>query len=214
MRAMKRELEVARNALEDAKQLRLRREETISSLKEETGKLKDDLKTARGSLENSTVPEVAELESLRREKEEALAARTKAEQSLENEKQLQEYLRSEYITASTRAMELAQANDDLQSRVDALEKKATGEAVRLKKLTMDNQTKSAFVEITRLEVQLKNVQKVLQRKEEELFKSKRTGIGTRAASVPRSPRVGPTTASRGGSPIPDRRVETLKNSNT
>jgi hypothetical protein len=214
MRTMERELEDAKQALEDAKQLRLNKEEIIATLKGDSGKLKDELTTARSSLETSTVPEVAELETMRREKEEAVAAKAKAEQSLENERLLQEYLRKEYSTASTSAMELARANADLQSRVDALEKKATGEAVRLKKLTMDNQTKAAFVEITRLEVQLKNVQTVLQRKEEELSKSKRTGIGTRAASVPRSPRVGPTTASRGGSPIPDRRVETLKNSNT
>ena len=214
MRSVEKQLEEAKKALEDAKEVRLHKDETITALKDESAKLKDELKTARGSLESSTVPEVAELETMRREREEALAAKAKAEQALENEKLLQEYLRKEYSTASTRAMELVRTNDDLQSRVDSLEKKATGEAVRLKKLTMDNQTKTAFVEITRLEVQLKNVQKVLQRKEEELSKSKRTGIGTRAASVPRSPRVGPTVASRGGSPIPDRRVETLKNSNT
>jgi hypothetical protein len=213
MRSMERQLEEAKKALEDAKEVRLHKDETIANLREASGKIKDELKTARGSLETSAVPDIAELETMRREKEEALAAKAKAEQALENEKLLQEYLRNEYNTASTSAMELARTNDDLQSRVDSLEKKATGEAVRLKKLTMDNQTKTAFIEITRLEVQLKNVQRVLQRKEEELSKTKRTGIGTRAASVPRSPRVGPAVASRGGSPIPDRRVETLKNSN-
>jgi hypothetical protein len=206
------QLEKATKDLEDSNERRVRREEFVANLKEENSKLKDDLKAARLSLETGDIPEVAELERLRREKEEAEKVKQKAEKDLTNEREMSGYLQAEYMKASTVAMELRSSNDELQSKVASLEVKANGEAARLKQLGMDNQTKSAFREIDRLKAELKTREALLARKEEEL-KVKRSGIGTRAGSVPRSPRVGPIN-SRAASPIPDRRIENLKNSNS
>jgi Class II histone deacetylase complex subunits 2 and 3 len=205
------QLEKVTKDLEDANERRVRREEFVTKLKDENLKLKEDLKVARLALESSEIPEVSELERLRREKEEAEKAKQKAEKDLKMEQEMSGYLRTEYMKASTLAMELRNSNDELLAKISNLEVKANGEAARLKQLGMDQQTKSAFREIDRLKAELKNRETLLARKEEEL-KVKRSGIGTRAGSVPRSPRVGPTN-SRAASPIPDRRIENLKNSN-
>lgn len=197
--------------LEDAGERRTRREEFITKLKDESRQLKDDLQAARLALESSEIPEIAELERLRREKDEAEKAKQKAVKDLANERETGEYLRSQYMTASNAASELRSSNEDLQSMVSGLEVRANGEAARLKQLGMDNQTKSAFRELDRLKAELKTRDALLARKEEEI-KVKRSGISTRAGSVPRSPRVGPTN-SRAASPIPDRRIENLKNNN-
>jgi hypothetical protein len=208
IRNLQNQLEEARSTLVDNQNLRQRREETIASLKEENGALKVQLTETRLALENSVIPEVAELERLRREKEEAVSARIKAESEMARNQSLGDYLKDEYNTASTRAMELAAENEDLQIQVASLSKKANGEAVRLKQINLDIQAKMAMREVDKLKLDLKNVNQILQRKEEEL-KTKRSGVGTRGGSVPRSPRVGPS--SRGGSPIPDRRIEAVKN---
>jgi hypothetical protein len=208
LRGLQTELEDAKTALEDSRTLRQRREETISVLKEENNNLKAQLTEARSALENGLVPEVAELERLRREKEEAELGRQKSEKDLANERSLGSYLRAEYSTASSRAMELGAENEDLLAQVNSLSKKANGEAVRLKQMNLDTQTTMTMREIDRLKLELKNKDQIIKRNQEELQK-KRAGVGTRAGSVPRSPRVGP--ASRGGSPIPDRRIEAVKN---
>ena len=208
IRDLQKELEEANLTLLENQTHRQRRDETIATLKEENNTLKAQLTEARLALEQSVIPEVAELERLRREKEEAVNARMKAESEMTRTNNLGEYLKTEYTTASSHAMELAAENEDLHIQVASLSKKANGEAVRLKQINLDTQAKMAMQEVDKLKLDLKNVNQILSRKEEEL-KTKRSGVGTRGGSVPRSPRVGPS--SRGGSPIPDRRVEAVKN---
>jgi hypothetical protein len=205
---LRKELEEANRNVANIRELKIRRDETIMTLREENSALKDQLREASKALESSTIPEVSELARLRREKAEAEAAMDRAVKQAETAQNLNGYLQDQYRTASDQAVELAEQNEYLESKTKDLERKASGEAVRLQQATTENKQKMAVTEVSRLRVELKNVKAVLAKKEDEL-KAKRGGIGTRAGSVPRSPRVGP--ASRAASPIPDRRIETLRN---
>jgi hypothetical protein len=208
LESLRRELEEANEKIANIRELKMRRDETIITLKEENRALKDQLQEASKALENSSIPEVSELARIRREKEEAETAMDRAVKNAESAQKLTGYLQDQYRAASDRAIEVVEQNEILEAKVKDLERKASGEAVRLQQASTDTKQQMAMTEVSRLRVELKNVKTVLAKKEEEL-KTKRGGIGTRAGSVPRSPRVGP--ASRAASPIPDRRIETLRN---
>jgi hypothetical protein len=184
------------------------RSATIELLKEENRTLRSQLAEARLILETSAIPEIAAMEKLRQEKEKAEEARTKAEKETASQNLLTKYLSEQYAEASTRAAELSQENEEYLSRTKALEKTASGEISRVRQMHQSEQQKRTAAENIHLKQENKNLTVVLQRKEEEL-RNRKAGIGTRAGSVPRSPRVGPT--SRAGSPIPDRRIGVLKN---
>lgn len=208
-RLLLKELSEAKTSLEVAGRQRETRDATIDRLKDEIRELRSQLGDAHGQLAGSQIPEVAALEKLREEKEAAEAAQRRAEKNAANSEQTLSYARQQMDDARTRAMELQEQNQEYQSRFAVLERQATGEISKARSLFLDERSKSESAENLRLKQENRNLQQLLQRKEEEL-KSRRSGMGTRAGSVPRSPRVGP--ASRAGSPIPDRRIGAIKQS--
>ncbi|KAF2427575.1 hypothetical protein EJ08DRAFT_353621 [Tothia fuscella] len=181
---------------------------SIESFKETTRDLRERLAEARRALETSAIPEIAAMEKLRQEKEKAEEARAKAEKDKASQDSLNKYLAENYSLASTRAAELGQENEEYAAKNMALEKTASGEIVKVRQMYHSEQQKRLQSENIRLKQEVKNMSSLLQRKEEE-HRNRKPGVGTRAGSVPRSPRVGP--ASRAGSPIPDRRIGVLKN---
>ena len=207
-RVLLKELSEAKSSLEVAGRQRETRDATIDKLKEEVRALKAELSEAHGALAGSQIPEVAAMEQLRQEKEAAEAARRKAEKNAADQESMLGYARQQMDDARSRAIELQEQNNDFESRFAVLERQATGEISKARSLFLDERAKMETAENLRLKQEVRNLQQLLQRKEEEL-KSRRSGMGTRAGSVPRSPRVGP--ASRAGSPIPDRRIGALKN---
>lgn len=208
LEGLRRELEEAKKNIDDILDLKSRRDETIVVLKDENRALKTQLQEAFKTLEGNVIPEIAELARLRREKAEAEEAADKAAKQAAAAQNLSSYLQDGYRKASDHALEVGEQNDILGAKVKELERIASGEANHLQKATISNRDEMTIIELRRLRVELKNTKAVLTKKEEEL-KSKRGGIGTRAGSVPRSPRVGPS--SRATSPIPDRRIENLRN---
>ena len=95
--------------------------------------------------------------------------------------------------------------------------KASGEQARVKQIHVENQTRALRESAERAQIMVKERDELLRRKEEEIKGLKtRQGVGTRASSVPMSPRVGPMAGggSRAASPLPgmglNKRVGVLK----
>jgi len=206
-RTLARELTEVRMAFSKVYDQNDSRGNTIDRLKEENREIKEQIIEARAALESSAIPEISELEKLRKEKEQAEQAQKKAEKEAASQSTLTAYLRQEYSDASRRAVEISQENEVQKLKIGALEKTASGEISKVRQMNMDEQHKRVLAENKRLRQDVRNLGFTLQRKEDDL-RTRKSGIATRAGSVPRSPRVGPS--SRAGSPIPDRRIGALK----
>jgi ribosomal protein L29 len=208
-RQLKSKVEELETSLAMAQKQRESRETTIASLKEEITKWKTELTSARDLLATSTVPEVAELEQLRKERDAAEEKARKAAKRADDNENTIGFVRKEYDEATERVIELNQINEEFRTRLQKAEKLAHGEVSKAREMNLQNQTKIIMKENEILRRQCNELEYILKRKEEEL-KNKRT-IVTRGGSVPRSPRIGP--ASRPGSPITDRRIGALKSNN-
>jgi hypothetical protein len=209
-RILVRDINELRAQLEITQKQKESRDATIEKLKAENRELKAQLSDAREALKGSTLPDVVAAELLREEAEQAQEGKRKAEKETAVQTSLNGYLSQQYNEASSRAADLANLNNEMESRIKVLEKTASGEIAKARELFQDEQRKRTATENARLKAQINNLTTLLSRKDEEL-RNKKTGVGTRASSVPRSPRVGP--ASRANSPIPDRRIGALKNNN-
>lgn len=206
-RVLAKEITETKMILEHIKRQKDARDATVEKLKDEIRALKTQLSEAHVALQGSQIPEVAELEKLRQEKDKAEEAKRRADKAAQSEKVTMEYMRTEMEEARSRAGELAQLNRDYVARISILEQQASGEISKARQLFLDDRAKHDAADNIRLSQETLNLKQLLQRKEEEL-KTRKVGMGTRAGSVPRSPRVGPS--SRAGSPIPDRRIGALK----
>lgn len=202
------DLNQVRSDLESSEKRKEARDITIDKLKEERRELQTHLEQARAALTESAIPDVAATEKLRQEAEQAQADKQKAEKDLARSTDLNGYLHEVYSQKSTETAQLANENAEMESRIKMLEKQASGEIAKARQQFQDEQRKRTATENAKLKAQVNNLTALLSRKEEEL-RNKKAGVGTRAGSVPRSPRVGP--ASRANSPIPDRRIGALKN---
>lgn len=177
---------------------------TLNSLRNERSTLKEQLGEARGQLESSSIPEVAEREQLRRERDEALAKLERAQKARETENKESEFFRSQYQEASNQATALSTEVTTLTQQMREFEKLASGERERARKLTLETATNTYKEEVDRLTVQLRDREELIKQKNDEIKAIRgRQGVGTRAGSVPRSPRItGGGPGSRGGSPAP------------
>jgi hypothetical protein len=210
-RRLSRELSDVRDALAMAERRHAGNDEAIDILKARSRILEEELVKARELLRDHQIPELAEMERLRREKVLAEDAQKKAEKDALQKESLTGFLRQQYQDATARMGELNQDNDELLAKVKVLEKKASGEIVRVRQLHLDQSQKRLLSDNARLQQENKHLTAQI-KKEQETQKLRKSGIGTRAGSVPRSPRVGPV--SRGGSPAPAHRVGALKNNST
>jgi hypothetical protein len=206
-RTVAKELTETKAALEHSRRQKEARDTTIDKLKEDVRDLKAQLSEVHLALGGSQIPEVAELERLREEKEQADNAKRRAEKAAESQESMMGYVRQQLDEARSRAIELVEQNREYETKIGILERQATGDISKARQMFLDDRAKNEASENIRLRQENRNLQQLLQRKEDEL-KTRKVGMGTRAGSVPRSPRVGPS--SRGGSPIPDRRIGALK----
>ena len=209
-RLLKGKVEELETSLAMAQKQRESRDNTIVTLKDQITNLNKDLSGARSLLLNSEVPEIARLEHLRQERDIADERARKANKRADDHEQLIGYLQQQHTEAGERVLELNQQNEDFRTRLQKIEKTASGEITKAREMTLQSQTKMLFSENERLKRLVAERERLLLKKEEEL-KQRRLPISTRAGSVPRSPRIGPT--SRAGSPAPDRRVGALKSNN-
>lgn len=173
------------------------------SLRDEVSNLQKQLEVANAALLDHTVPERAELE---KSKAEAVAAVTESENNIKRVKTLEEqldYLRDQYQTRSNENTMLANSNDEQAKQIAELQVQASGERAKLKAINNDTLIKKYADTVKQLRTVVKEREGTMQRMSEELtrLREPRGRVGTRASSIPRSPRAGTREpASRQGSP--------------
>jgi len=210
VRTLKGRVEELETSLAMAQKQRESRDNTIVTLKDEIRILNKDISSARSLLAASNIPDIATLEGLRMERDAAEEKARKANKRADDAEGLVGYLQEQHAKAGERVLELDQQNEEFRTRLQKVEKTASGEVTKAREMTLQSQAKMLYAENERLKRVVSERERLLQKKEEEL-KQRRIPISTRAGSVPRSPRIGP--ASRAGSPAPDRRVGALKANN-
>ncbi|EME82356.1 uncharacterized protein MYCFIDRAFT_82279 [Pseudocercospora fijiensis CIRAD86] len=196
-----RERDSANNEAQLAVQRVIGADANNTNLRAERTQLKDALADANQRLLEHSVPERAEFERLRVLVEQFKIDKDKAEKRTEATMKDLEWTRSMYQDTSSRAIELANQNRDLESKLAEAMDKAQGEAARAREISLQGHNKALERENTRLRLTLKNRDAALKFKDEELLRLKDSGrgrIGTRQNSVPpRSPRVGSPMKGRG-----------------
>jgi Class II histone deacetylase complex subunits 2 and 3 len=207
MDELRREFESAKNHIELLTKRRARQDEQSDALKTEVRGLKDELRDARSKLATNEIPAVSEFEALRAQLEDAVNAKERTRRSMANNEQTLEFVRAQYQDVGEKFLDASRENETLKERLEILERKASGEQHRLQELALRDAKELQQTEHAILQARYENALTVISRLEEEK-RTKRPGVYTRAGSVPRSPRVGPS--SRAPSPIPDRRIENLK----
>ncbi|KAF2091077.1 hypothetical protein K490DRAFT_53993 [Saccharata proteae CBS 121410] len=172
----------------------------LASSKDEATRLRAELAEARTALSTSTVPGIAEFESLRRDLDDALAKAQRAETAHAALARDAAFYSEQYQNASRSATESSAALQILQKRLPGLEQQASGEAARARAISLDTAENAWKGEVERLGIQLRQRDGLVSRLWEENARLKGSrGVGTRAGSVPRSPRCGFEAALTGGS---------------
>lgn len=173
------------------------------SLRDEVSNLKKQLEVANAALLDHTVPERVELE---KSKAEAVAAVNESKDQTKRGKMLEEqldYLRSQYQDRSNENTLLANSNADQAKQIAELQVQASGERAKLKAINNDTLIKKYEDTVKQLRTVVKEREGTMQRMSEELtrLREPRGRVGTRASSIPRSPRAGTREpVSRQGSP--------------
>lgn len=188
-------------------------QERLVKKDEDMQELRSRLETERGTNLSSTDSNVAELTRLRAALAEAEVTKEKAVNSAKSKETDLDFFRARYQEASNTAAEHAERLAELEKENEILKKQASGEASKLKQMSISNNHAALEKQVQNLRMALDSRERLLRQKDEEIRNmkgSKGLGMGTRAASVPRSPRVGGAT-SRAASPLPGGRVGTLRN---
>jgi len=174
-----------------------------SKLKASRTELQEQLDAANARLLKHEIPERAELEAARLAEVQAEAEQLRLQDRLDKIQTELDYTRSLYQTASQSASGLASQTTELESRLALTQTRASGEQVKLRQMGADAQTRNLRAENKRLKAVLADREAGMRTKDEEIARLKeasRGRMGTRGASVPRTPRVGSPIKSRQGSP--------------
>ncbi|KAK8187260.1 hypothetical protein IWZ00DRAFT_574966 [Phyllosticta capitalensis] len=195
-----------------------RQTDIISKLKDEKVTLEESLAEARTALETSAIPEISQQERMRQERDEALKSLENSKKAQESQDRVMDFIREQYQEASSSAVESSAEKDTLTQQVRELRRQVASEMERARKLSLSSASNAWKDEVEKLQAQLRDRDDMIRRQSEEIKNMRpRQGVGTRAGSVPRSPRImGGGPGSRGGSPAPSGlggRVERLRNLN-
>ncbi|MCJ1390188.1 hypothetical protein MMC18_003046 [Xylographa bjoerkii] len=173
----------------------------IAKLKEERMLLNEELRTVRESLRSSAIPPVAELESLRSQVRSLAQDKAMFERKTKSMAADFEFTRQQYQAASSSAAEHGTRVTELEAENAVLRQKASGEAMKLRQITLDHALECQTRETEKLAVENADLRDLLRKKE------RGKGVTTRTGSVaPKSPRLGNSPArSRAGSRAPGSR---------
>ncbi|KAG8628368.1 hypothetical protein KVT40_004241 [Elsinoe batatas] len=166
------------------------RDSIITKVKTERDTYKMQAEEAKAALHSHVVPELAEMEKLKARLEEAEKDKTKLEGRVESARKEAEYVRSLYQDASSRAMDMADEQSEMQKKVADLERRASVAAQQARLASKDSANQTLRKEIRKLRLEVMDRERVLKAKDEEIarLKEKERGrMGTRGGSVPRSP---------------------------
>lgn len=169
----------------------------IAGLKEERMRLESELRRAREALVVCANPDLADLERVKEENRAAAQQNALLRNKVAALQTDFDFTREQYQLASGAAAEAASRIAELEVEIQTLRQRASGEAVRLKGATNNNENKAHVKRITELEALLEEREDLLRKKD------RGRGVQTRSGSVqPRSPRPGNSRAgSRAGSPM-------------
>ena len=181
--------ESARKAVERMSTIEAR----VTALRTERSELQEQIADYKARLLEHAVPERAALEKYRLAAEQAEAEKQLAGKRHETTKAELEYLRDMYQASSQAAQALNSQVNELQTSLSAAQNKASGEQAKLRQMGYDAQTKSLRQQNKQLKALLQDREAALKLRDEEIARLKeasRGRMGTRATSVPRSPRLG------------------------
>jgi len=172
------------------------RDAEISELKKKSSELQDKLKEASEALQNSTIPEVRELEQLKAKLQAAETDKEKAEKRLASTARDFDFTREQYQRASGSAASLADEVSSLKESNAVLARQADANKVRIHQIQEANESEQLGESIDELQAENEMLKAELWRKHEEL--KNRGSRGLRGVSTPRSPRVGGSPMIGGG----------------
>lgn len=181
--------------------------EENSNLKKKVTEVQADLTAVRDGVKAGG-GDAAALEVAREESRTLLAKNTQLEKSIANTRRDFEFTRTQYQTASQKAVEFATEMRGLEEQIVVLKKQSSDERRRLKETNFRESTKRHLERITELELERKTREILLRKLEDENRQLKRNrGVQTRGSSAqpPGSPGMdapGRGTRSRQGSPAP------------
>ena len=138
---------------------------------------------------------IADVSVARRRSESLASENTKLKETVhQRQEEVFEFTRKEYQGASTAAAENASRMAELERENQGLRKKAAGEAAKLRQINDSQEREMYLQQVSRMKVELDELQDLLRRKE------RGRGMTTRTGSVaPKSPRPGSPVGSRAGS---------------
>ncbi|KXS96739.1 hypothetical protein AC578_9010 [Pseudocercospora eumusae] len=195
-----RERDSANNTAQLAVQRMTGSDANNTTLRAERTQLKEALAEANKRLLEHSVPERAEFEQLRALMEQVKMDKDKAEKRMEATQKELEWTRSMYQDTSSRAIELANQNRDLDNRLAVALNKAQGEAARAREISVQGHNQALGRENSQLRLMLQNRDAALKFKDEEIARLKDSGRGRMGTMPPRSPRMGSSRGSRAASP--------------
>lgn len=208
VRALKRSVQTAVEEREKFYQRSIAKNDEIADLKK---KLEEALALSRRA-ENPSIAEFAAL----RDRRDILEEKTKRLESTVRSKEGEiDFFRGQYQERDSNLREATLRNRELEEQVSRLSKEADVNKLALQEKTQNNYYSNMEARCKRLEQEKASLQALVKKQALDLEKAtrQRPGVGTRANSVPRSPRLGARApGSRGGSPMPaNSRVGILRN---
>jgi len=172
-----------------------------TKLKDERKSLEEQLSQARAALESSINPEIAHLEAISAANRALTNDKNSLEKRLASMTADFDFTRQQYQLASSAAAEAAQRVSDLEAEAEILRRKASGEMVKAKQMTVQGALAQQKADMEKLEHENAEMKELLRKKE------RGRGVVTRTGSVaPKSPRLGGSPGrSRQGSRAPGSR---------
>jgi chromosome segregation ATPase len=166
------------------------RVEEIAKLKAEKTNLEAELTVARAALSTSSVPEAAKLAQAQDQIRELLAEKERLEKRVASVQGNFDFTRDAYQKASSHVTELNNEINQLKEENMILNRQASDNRVRIAEIQRASEAKQREERIEELEALLKDRERELAKKSEELKIKTNGRRETRGTSVPRSPRLG------------------------
>lgn len=207
------------NNLAMARELRMKKERDskdaeVIKLREKNAVIEAKLAVAQEALATSSIPEVAEFAAIRKELADSRLETEKERKRVLSTNNELDYIRDVYQTSSASAKEHTNEIRTLQAEVTTFRERYKHDKVRIHEIQANDENAVLRQENTQLKARLKDMEREVEKKHEELRAATNGRRGTRGASMPQSPRLGNQASpagrpgrvlhggSRGNSPAP------------
>jgi chromosome segregation ATPase len=162
----------------------------VVKLRELKATLEKELIETRTALASSSIPEIAEMGKIKEELAKEKSEKERLQKRLTNMQGDLEYMRSNYQNSSTLAAKHASENQDLQAELTQLREKDKRDMVRIHEIQKNSEVAEYLRRVKQLKGENSELERELEKKQEELRAVMNGRRATRGTSVPRSPRMG------------------------